>query len=222
MFGIGGVGGYCCEGLCRCGIGEIDLFDDDEISQSNLNRQIIALHSTQGLAKVDAMKSRLLDINPSCIVTAHNLFFSPEIAHTINFSKYDYVIDAVDTVTAKLCLVTICKEMGIPIISSMGTANKLDPTAVSITDIYKTDTCPLARVMRKQLRKRGIESLDVCYSTEKPITPVFYPPNEAPAQSQRQGSLGHKLTPGSVAFVPAAAGMALASFVVRKLLQQEK
>ena len=205
VFGIGGVGGYVCEALARSGIGAIDLFDSDRISLSNINRQIIALHSTVGRYKTDVMKERIADINPECSVTVHNMFYLPENSGSVDLSVYDYIVDAVDTVSAKIELVIRAKSAGIPIISSMGTGNKTDPTRLRITDIYKTDTCPLARVMRYELRKRGIKSLDVLFSDE--------PPANVSAKDEQTG----KSIPGSSAFVPSAAGLIISGYVVMNL-----
>ena len=168
VFGVGGVGGFCVEALARAGVGTLHLYDDDTVSESNLNRQLIALHSTIGRPKVDVMAQRVLDINPKCNVQAIPMFYLPENADTVDLSQYDYVIDAIDTVAAKLELVKRCTQLNVPIISAMGSGNKLDPSAFVVTDISKTQGCPLARVMRKELRKRGINHLKVVYSEEEP------------------------------------------------------
>ena len=207
VFGIGGVGGYVCEGLVRSGIGAFDLIDDDKVCLTNLNRQIIATRKTVGKYKADVMKERILEINPDCQVEVHKCFFLPENADEFHFEDYDYVVDAVDTVTAKIKLVEIAQEKKIKIISSMGTGNKLDPTKLEVTDIYKTSICPLARVMRRELKKRKIPALKVVYSTEKPIE------TDAPVDPET-----HKKTPGSISFVPSCAGLIIASVVVRDLL----
>lgn len=218
VFGIGGVGGHCCDALARAGVGEIHLFDDDQVTLSNLNRQMVALHSTVGRNKVDVMAERILDINPRCRVEAKRFFYTPETAETLDLGRYDYVVDCVDTVTAKLDLAVRCIGGGIPIISSMGSANKFDPTKFQVTDISKTEGCPLARVMRKELRKRGISHLRVVFSSEEAKVPTELEEiREDVAVSLRTGSLGHKKTPGSLPFVPAAAGLVLASAVVREL-----
>jgi len=208
VFGIGGVGGHCAEALCRTGIGHIDLFDNDTVSLSNLNRQIVALHSTLGQYKVDVMKQRLLDINPKAAIGAHRLFYLPETAHEVDLSAYDYVVDAIDTVTAKLELVRQAQFCQTPIISSMGAANRLDPTALRVTDIYKTSACPLARIMRRELRKAGISSLKVVCSEEPAGTPV---------QEKADGD-NSRPTPASNAFVPAAAGLILAGEVIKDII----
>lgn len=200
VFGIGGVGGYVAEALARSGIGTLDLFDNDTVSESNLNRQIIALRSTLGQYKVDVMKARIADISPSTVVQAHRCFFMPENADEYPFEGYDYVVDAVDTVTAKLVIIEKAQKAGVPVISCMGTGNKLDPSLLQVSDIAKTSVCPLARVMRKELRERGIAHVKVVYSTEQPTKPET---------GQR--------TPSSVAFVPASAGLLIAGEVVRTL-----
>ncbi len=218
IFGIGGVGGHCAEGLARGGVGTLHLYDHDTVALSNLNRQLVALHSTLGKQKVDVMKERLQDINPLCQVEAIPLFYTPESGDTLNFPQYDYIIDCIDTVTAKLDLVQRCTQQSIPLISSMGTANKFDPTALELTDISKTEGCPLARIMRKELRRRGIYKLQVVYSKEEPQRPLpLSQPDTTPEASNLAGSRGHKQTPGSLPFVPATAGLLLASHVVRTL-----
>lgn len=221
VFGIGGVGGHCTEALARSGIGTLHLYDDDTVSESNLNRQIIALHSTLGLPKVQAMAARILDINPNCTVRTFPMFYLPQNADEVALSQYDYVIDCIDTVSAKLELITRCTAQNIPIISAMGTGNKLDPTAVRLSDISKTQGCPLARVMRKELRKRGINHLTVVWSEEEPITPLDRAQTETPTQSATRPESGARRdTPGSLPFVPAAAGLAMASAVVRDLISK--
>ncbi len=204
LFGVGGVGSYAAEALARCGIGHIELIDSDEVSKSNINRQLCALTSTVGLPKAEVVASRLRDINPSISVTPRKEFFLPENAHLFDFSSYDYVIDAIDTVSAKIELALRCTSLEIPLISCMGTGNKLDPTKLCITDLSKTETCPLARVMRRELKARGITHLKVIYSTEPPIKP--------------QGE--NSRTPGSIAFVPSVAGLLAASEAVRQLMIQ--
>ena len=208
VFGLGGVGGHACEALVRSGVGAIDLVDDDRVSVSNLNRQLFALHSTLGMDKVEAAKARLLDINPELTVTTHKCFFLPETADRFDFSRYDYVLDCIDTVTGKLQLVEAARAAGTPIISCMGTGNKLDPTAFEVTDINKTSVCPLARIMRKELRRRGVKKLKVVYSREDAMTPL-----EA-VEPDREG---RRSVPGSVSFVPSAAGLILAGEVVKDL-----
>ena len=172
VFGIGGVGGYVCEALARSGVGKLDLIDNDKVCMSNLNRQIIATRKTVGQYKTEVMKDRILDINPEAKVNIHNCFFLPDNADEFPFEEYDYVVDAVDTVTAKIALVMKCKELDIPIISSLGAGNKLDASAFRVTDIYKTKVCPLAKVMRRELKKRGVKKLKVVYSEEEPIRPL--------------------------------------------------
>ena len=205
VFGIGGVGGFVVEALARAGVGHIDIIDNDKVCLSNLNRQLIALHSTIGMNKTDVMRERILDINPDADVTVHNVFFLPENASLFDFASYDYVVDAIDTVTGKIGLVMSCKEAGTPIISSMGTGNKLDPGKLRIADIYETSVCPLAKVMRKELRSRGIEALKVIYSQEVPVTP--------------KSADGDPRTPGSISFVPSVAGLMIAGEVIRDLIR---
>lgn len=220
VFGVGGVGGFCVEALARAGVGTLHLYDDDTVSESNLNRQIVALHSTLGQRKVQVMANRVLDINPDCQVRAIPMFYLPENADEVDLSQYDYVIDCIDTVAAKLELVSRCTALQVPIISAMGTGNKLDPTAFVVTDLSKTEGCPLARVMRKELRKRGITHLKVVYSKEDPLSPMQPIAYEAPAGADtRPGSSARRATPGSISFVPGAAGLVLASAVLRDLGQ---
>ncbi len=209
VFGIGGVGGYAAEALARSGIGALDLIDHDTISISNLNRQIIATVKTIGQLKVDAARERIADIAPDCVVRIYPMFYTAETAPEFDLSKYDYVIDAIDTVSSKLILVQEAQRLGVPIISSMGTGNKLDPTALTVTDISKTSMCPLARVMRRELRRRGINHLTVVYSTEEALTPL--------GGEEEAAALGKRQIPGSSAFVPAAAGLIAASKVVRDI-----
>ncbi|MGO5022149.1 tRNA threonylcarbamoyladenosine dehydratase [Lawsonibacter sp. LCP25S3_G6] len=218
VFGVGGVGGFCVEALARAGVGTLHLYDDDTVSESNLNRQIAALHSTLGQPKAEVMARRVLDINPACQVKAIRMFYLPQNAGEVDLSQYDYVVDCIDTVAAKLELVSRCITLQVKIISAMGSGNKLDPTAFQITDLSKTQGCPLARVMRKELRKRGIEHLKVVYSTELPRSPIRPMETEAPVTTDtRPGSTARRDTPGSISFVPAAAGLVLASAVVREL-----
>ena len=209
VFGIGGVGGYCVEALARSGVGTLDLIDDDTVNITNLNRQIIATHSTLGMDKVDAAKERVLSINPGTVVHTHKTFYLPETAGEFDFTQYDYVVDAIDTVTGKLMLVQAAKEAGTRVISCMGAGNKLDPTAFEVADISKTSVCPLARIMRKELGKRGIKHLKVVYSKELALTP-------APAEEE-DSAHPKRQTPGSNAFVPAVAGLILAGEVVKDL-----
>lgn len=213
VFGIGGVGGYVVEALARSGVGKFDLIDNDTVALSNLNRQIIATHKTIGEYKVDVMKERILDINPSAQVNVFKCFFLPENSKEFDFSQYTYIVDAIDTVTAKLELIVRANEVGVPIISSMGTGNKLDPTKLEITDIYKTEVCPLARVMRTELRKRNIKKLKVAYSKEQPIKVQRETPNQITLE--KAGRI--KDVPGSTAFVPSVAGLIIASEVIREL-----
>jgi len=223
VFGIGGVGGYVVEGLARSGVGEIDLIDDDKVCLTNLNRQLHATRKTVGKYKVDVAKERILEINPDAIVNIHNTFFLPETANEFNFKQYDYIVDAIDTVTGKIELVLKAKEAGVPIISSMGAGNKMDPAAFEVADIYKTSICPLAKVMRKELKRRGIEKLKVVYSKELPIKPLedmgiscktncICPPGAARKCTQR------RQIPGSNAFVPSVVGLIIASEVIKDLM----
>lgn len=207
VFGVGGVGGFVCEGLVRAGIGAIDIVDKDTVALSNLNRQLIALHSTVGKNKVDVLEERLKDINKNLIIKKYKCFFLPETSETFDFREYNYVVDAIDTVTGKIELILKAKEAGVPIISAMGAGNKLDPTAFQVSDIYKTSVCPLARVMRRELKKRGVEKLKVVYSKEEPIKPQF--------------EEGEEVVPGSVSFVPPALGLIIAGEVVKDLIRVE-
>ena len=218
VFGVGGVGGFCVEALARSGVGTLHLYDDDTVSPSNLNRQLAALHSTLGRPKAQVLAERVKDISPACDVRAVRMFYLPQNADEVALDQYDYVVDCIDTVTAKLELIARCTTLGVPIISAMGTGNKLDPTVLEITDISKTSGCPLARVMRKELRKRGIAHLKVVFSREAPRAPLCPIQAETPESSTRPGSTARKDTPGSLPFVPAAAGLALASAVVRDLV----
>lgn len=213
LFGVGGVGGYALEALVRSGVGHIDVIDGDSVSLSNLNRQIIATEKTVGTRKVDAALMRAKDISPECDIRGFDIFYSAENADAVDFSSYDYVIDAIDTVKSKLLIIARAKEAGVPVISCMGTGNKLDPTKLQIADLYKTSVCPLARVMRYECRKRGIKSLKVLYSEEEPIAPA--PAGEQPANGRRS-------IPGSTAFVPACAGLMIASQVVRDITAEQK
>ena len=208
-FGVGGVGGYVVEALARSGVGKLDLVDADTVCESNINRQIIATHKTLGMYKVDAEKERILEINPGCEVNVYRMFYLPENAADIDLSVYDYVIDAVDTVTAKIEIIKRAKEAGTPVISSMGAANKLDPTAFEVADIYKTQVCPLAKVMRRELKKRGIESLKVVYSREEAIKPL----------KLEEEQTGRRVTPASIAFVPSVAGLIVAGEVIKDLVK---
>lgn len=212
VFGVGGVGGYAVEALARSGIGTLDLIDNDRVAKSNINRQIIALDSTVGMYKTDAAKTRILDINPQCIVNTFNIFFMPETSSIFDFSLYDYVIDAIDTVTGKIEIIMKAQKAGVPVISSMGAGNKTDPTAFEVSDIYSTSVCPLARVMRQQLRKRGVKRLKTVFSKELPVT---VPVNSA------SGGVSHerRQIPGSNAFVPSVAGLIIAGEVVKDIAE---
>lgn len=214
VFGVGGVGGFAAEALIRSGIGTLDLIDNDRVSESNINRQIIALHSTVGQYKTEAAKERLLDINPNAQIRALNMFYTPETAPQLDFTKYDYIIDAIDTVTGKLELVMNAERCGVPIISSMGAGNKLDPTAFEVADIYSTSVCPLARVMRTELKKRGIKRLKVVYSKEKPIAPS---PEAVAKVTAVEALETKKQPPGSCAFVPSVVGLIIAGEVIKDL-----
>ena len=222
VFGIGGVGGYTVEALARSGVGTLDLLDDDKVCLTNLNRQIFATRKTVGQYKVDVAQQRILEINPKAVVHTYKTFYAPQTAELFDFSQYDYVVDAIDTVTGKLELVEQAEKAGVPIISSMGAGNKLDPTAFEVADIYETSVCPLARVMRKELKKRGIEKLKVVYSKEPPMTPLddmssscrtncICPPGTARKCTQR------RQVPGSNAFVPSVVGLIIAGEVVKDL-----
>lgn len=211
VFGIGGVGSYVAEALARCGIGTLILVDNDRVSLTNLNRQLIALRSTIGQLKTEVMKNRILDIDPEIVVHTYETFFSEETAEVFDFSAYDYIVDAVDTVTAKILLIEIATATGTPVISSMGTGNKLDPGKFEITDISKTSVCPLAKVMRRELKKRGIRKCKVLYSREEPVKP---------RSSEETKGTAKRPVPGSISFVPGTAGLMIAGAVVRDLLKQ--
>ena len=225
VFGIGGVGGYVCEALARSGVGTFDLIDDDKVCLTNINRQIIATRKTVGQYKADVMKNRILDINPQAEVNIYKCFFLPENAADFPFEKYDYVVDAIDTVTAKIELVMQCQKMGVPIISSMGAGNKLDASAFRVADIYKTRVDPLARVMRRELKKRGVKKLKAVYSEEQPIRPIedmaiscrahcICPPGTKRHCTDRRD------IPGSTAFVPSVAGLIIAGEVIQDLTKR--
>ena len=209
VFGVGGVGGYAVEGLIRSGLGEIDIIDNDRVSVTNLNRQIIATAKNIGEYKVDAARERILSINPDARVNTYKIFYSPETSAQFDFSKYDYIVDAIDSVTGKIELVVQADKCSVPIISSMGAGNKTDPTAFEVTDIYKTSVCPLARVMRQELKKRSIKKLKVVYSKEKPLIPIT-DENSPDGENRKQ-------VPGSTAFVPSVVGLIIASAVVKDL-----
>lgn len=224
VFGIGGVGGYTVEALARSGVGEIDIIDDDKVCLTNINRQIIATTDTVGKYKVDVAMDRILSINPDCKVNKHQTFYNSDTAGMFDFSKYDYVVDAIDTVSGKIQLVMQANEAGVPVISSMGAGNKMDPSAFEVSDIYKTSVCPLARVMRYELRKRGIKKLKVVYSKEKPIEPLEDVENSCknhcicPPETARKCTVRRQI-PGSNAFVPATVGLIIAGEVVKDLIK---
>lgn len=209
VFGIGGVGGYAAEALARSGVGALDLIDNDTVSLTNLNRQIIATHETIGKYKTDVMRDRILAIHPQAAVTVHKCFYLPETAGQFDFGQYDYVVDAVDTVTAKLEIIMQAKNRGVPVISCMGAGNKLDPTRFQVADIYQTTVCPLAKVMRRELKKRGVKELKTVFSTEPAMTPAF---SEEVTEK--------RTTPGSISFVPSVAGLILAGEVIRDLIKE--
>ncbi|MBE6544377.1 MAG: tRNA threonylcarbamoyladenosine dehydratase [Ruminococcaceae bacterium] len=214
VFGIGGVGGHTAEALIRAGVGTLDIVDSDRVSVSNINRQIFALHSTVGEYKVDVAKARLLDINPEAVINTYSCFYLPEESRGIfDFSLYDYVVDAIDTVSGKIGLVMECQRHDVPIISSMGTGNKVDPTMLKVSDIYKTSVCPLARVMRNELKKRGVKRLKVVYSEETPIIPHFMP--------EEDSTHPRRTTPASSSFVPSVAGLIIASEVIKDLAKKQ-
>lgn len=212
LFGLGGVGGYAAEALARSGIGALDLIDHDTYSISNLNRQLHATRSTLGMPKTETVKNRILEINPACKVTVHPVFYLPETASQFDFSVYSYIADAVDTVTAKLSIVQAAFASGVPVISAMGTGNKTDPSSLRVSPIEETSVCPLARIMRKECRKRGITGLKVVWSSEEPLRPLFEP------DEVRDPDAARRDIPGSTAFVPAAAGLLMASVVIRELI----
>lgn len=211
IFGVGGVGSFAAEAVARAGVGKITLVDNDTVSFTNINRQIIALNSTVGRMKTEVMAERIRDINTECNVICVNEFILYDNINDVLNEKFDYCVDAVDTVTAKIAIIMRCKEMGIPVISSMGTGNKLNPAMLEVTDIYKTSVCPLAKVMRKELKTRGIKNLKVCYSKENPVTPLDS--NEV---------TNKRRTPGSVSFVPSAAGLIIGGEAVKEIINQEQ
>lgn len=213
VFGVGGVGGYVIEALARSGIGTLDIIDDDKVSLTNINRQIIATRSTIDRYKIDVARERILDINPDCIVHTYRMFYMPDTKDQFDFTQYDYVVDAIDTVTGKIALIMQAKEAGIPIISAMGAGNKLDPAAFEVADIYETSVCPLAKVMRRELKKRGVKKLKVVYSKEKPLTPIV----SGDAEAELKGTAG-RIAPGSIAFVPPVVGLIIAGEVVKDLI----
>ena len=209
VFGVGGVGGYTAEALARSGVGALDLIDPDTVSVTNINRQLFATHSTVGQYKVDVAANRLLDISPSLHVTTHKVFYTPETADTFDFSQYDYIVDAIDTVTGKLCLAERAFAVGTPIISCMGAGNKLNGTAFQVADISKTTICPLARVMRKELKKRGIHHMKVVFTTEEALKPVGI--------EEEAAAIGKRQIPGSTSYIPGIAGLLLAGEVIQDL-----
>ena len=209
VFGVGGVGGYAVEALARSGVGTIDVIDSDVVDISNINRQIIATSKTVGRKKVEVAKERIADINPDCTVNAFDVFYNDETRKLFDFKSYDYVIDAIDSVSSKIDLIVTCKENGVPVISSMGAGNKLDPTKFEVDDIYKTSVCPLAKVMRRELKKRGVESLKVVYSKEEPIA----------SEQTETPSPGKRSVPGSIAFVPSVVGLIAAGEVIKDLIK---
>ena len=224
VFGIGGVGGYTVEALARSGVGTLDLIDDDKVCLTNINRQIIATRKTIGKYKVDVAKERILDINPDAVVNTYRTFYVPDTADQFDFTQYDYVVDAIDTVTGKIQLVLAAQEAGVPIISSMGAGNKMDPTAFEVSDIYKTSICPLAKVLRRELKKSGVKHLKVVYSKEKALTPIddmsiscktncICPPGTARKCTQR------RQVPGSNAFVPSVVGLIIGGEVIKDLIK---
>ena len=224
IFGIGGVGGYVMEALVRSGIGCIDIVDNDTVALSNLNRQIIATHSSVGKNKVDAAEKRAKDINPEIIVNKHNIFYLPNSEYTFDFQSFDYIVDAIDTISAKLDLIEKAHEHGVPIISAMGCGNRFDPTKLIVTDIYKTEIDPLAKVMRKELKKRGVKKLKVVYSTEEPLKTVYFDERSceevSTAQEMQSVKTKARSVPGSTAFVPSAAGLIIASQVAFDLTEE--
>lgn len=225
VFGIGGVGGYVVEALARSGVGAFDLIDNDTVCLSNLNRQIIATQNTIGQYKVDVMKERILSINPEAVVNARRCFYLPETADQFDFSEYSYVVDAVDTVTAKIDIIMQAQKAGVPVMSSMGAGNKLDPTKFQVADIYKTSVCPLAKVMRRELKKRGVKKLKVVYSTEEALTPMTETASGEQGSSDQTGAgqngSSRRSTPGSIAFVPSVAGLIIAGEVIKDLTKKE-
>ncbi len=222
VFGVGGVGGYAVEALARSGIGALDLIDDDKVCVTNINRQIIALSSTIGMYKVDAAAQRIHEINPDCKVTCHRMFYMPDTADKLDFSQFDYAVDAIDTVTGKIEIIMQAKSAGVPVISSMGAGNKLDPAAFEVSDIYKTSVCPLAKVMRYQLKRRGVKKLKVVYSREQPIVPQGNTVKDGSGETDMRTGSARRSTPGSTAFVPSVAGLIIASEVIKDLTGTNK
>ncbi len=224
IFGIGGVGGYAAEALCRAGVQKFDLIDDDKVCLTNINRQIIATRKTVGMYKVDVMKDRIKDINPNCEVKTYKTFFLPENSNEFEFQNYDYVLDAIDTVKGKIELVVKCNELNVPVISAMGAGNKFDPTKFEVDDIFKTSVCPLARVMRGELKKRGIKKLKVVYSKEQPVKPDDNIENSCrnncicPKDTKRTCTIRRQI-PGSLSFVPSVMGLIMAGVVIKDLIK---
>lgn len=210
VFGIGGVGGFAVEGLARSGVGALDLIDSDRVSLTNVNRQIIATLDTLDSFKTEAARDRIMSINPDCRVTVHNVFFLPENEDEFDFSKYDYVVDAIDTVSGKMAIIEKAKAAGVPVISAMGAGNKMDPTAFEVADIYETSVCPLAKVIRKECRKRGIDSLKVVYSREEAMEP---------GEVENEELKGKRPAPGSISFVPSVCGLIIAGEVIKDLIK---
>jgi len=217
IFGVGGVGSYAVEGLARTGVGTFYLYDDDTVCLTNINRQLIATHKTVGQVKVDVMKARILEINPDAIVEANQCFFGPETAPNIDFKKFDYIIDAIDTISSKILLIEMANQMDVPIISSMGAGNKLDPTQFEVSDIKKTSVCPLAKVMRKELKVRGVDRLKVVYSKEPALKPI-----ESEALNPTTTGRTKRQVPGSIAFVPSVVGLIIAGEVIKDLIKMIK
>ncbi|MDD3360705.1 MAG: tRNA threonylcarbamoyladenosine dehydratase [Hespellia sp.] len=215
IFGIGGVGGHTAEALARCGIGEFDLIDNDDVSLTNVNRQIIATMDTVGRDKVDVMRERILSINREAVIHTHKCFYLPETKDEFHFADYDYIVDAIDTVTGKIALVMQAQEAGTPIISSMGMGNKLNPTEIEVADIYQTSICPLARVMRRELKARGVKKLKVVFTKEKPITPI----QKTAKEVKDAEGITKRSVPGSTSFVPSVAGLIMASEIVKDIVQ---
>lgn len=213
VFGIGGVGGHTTDALARAGVGELDLFDNDTVSESNINRQLIATYETLGEYKTEAFERRIKSLNPDCRVNLHTCFVTPEIIEELDLSVFDYIVDAIDTVSAKIALAVKAERENVPIISSMGTGNKLDPTRFEISDVYKTSVCPLARVMRSELRRRGVRALKVLYSKEEPSSYAIKNENVTPCEEKRA-----KIPPASISFVPAAAGLIIAGEVIKDII----
>ena len=214
VFGLGGVGGHATEALVRAGVGAVDIIDNDTVSESNINRQLFATYSTLGRLKTDVAEERILSINPSCRVKKHTVFVTPEIINEMDFSRYDFVVDAIDTVSAKIALAEKCEKEKVPIIASMGTGNKLDPTKFEISDIYKTSVCPLARAMRSELKRRGVKSLTVLYSKEEPIKPTDF--------GEENAKKSNKPIPSSISFVPSAAGLIIAGEVIKSIINERE